>query len=180
MMNVRPYQGILPRLGDRAYVDPAAVVIGDVVMGEDSSVWPAAVIRGDVNRIRIGARTSVQDGSVLHVTHDGPYNPGGFPLIVGDDVTIGHNVSLHGCTLGSRILVGIGAIIMDGAKVRDEVIVGAGSLVTPGAELESGQLYVGRPARPARALTDGEKAFFKYAADRYVQLAREYRTAATG
>jgi carbonic anhydrase/acetyltransferase-like protein (isoleucine patch superfamily) len=165
----------MPTLGRRAYVDPAAVVIGDVTMGVDSSAWPGAVIRGDVNHIRIGARTSVQDNSVLHVTHDGPFNPGGHPLIIGDEVTIGHAVTLHGCTLGNRILVGIGVTVLDGVEVHDEVIIGAGSLVTPGKVLESGQLYVGRPARALRPLTDRELGFFAYTAQKYVDLAAEYR-----
>jgi carbonic anhydrase/acetyltransferase-like protein (isoleucine patch superfamily) len=174
-MNIRPYQGIMPRLGERVYIDPAASVIGDVAMGEDSSAWPAAVIRGDVHKIRIGARTSVQDGSVLHVTHDGPYNPGGFPLLIGDDVTIGHHVTLHGCRLGNRILVGIGATVLDGAVVEDEVIIGAGSLVTPGKILESGNLYMGRPAKVTRPLSQKEREFFLYTAQKYVQLAHQYR-----
>lgn len=173
-MNLRPYRDILPSLGKHVYVDPAATVIGDVVIGDESSVWPGAVVRGDVHRIRIGARSSVQDNSVLHVTHDGPYNPGGYPLIIGDEVTIGHAVTLHGCTLGNRILVGIGATLLDGVVVEDEVVIGAGSLVTPGKVLERGHLYVGRPAKAARALTDREFEFFRYTAQKYVDLAREY------
>jgi carbonic anhydrase/acetyltransferase-like protein (isoleucine patch superfamily) len=130
------------------------VVLGDVEIGEDSSVWPLTVVRGDMHRIRIGARTSVQDGSVLHITHAGPFNPDGFPLIIGDEVTIGHKVMLHGCTLGNRILVGMGSTIMDGAIVEDEVIIGAGSLVPPGKRLVSGYLYMGSPVKQARLLTD--------------------------
>src|SRR5690625_2106582 len=123
---LRSYQGHTPELGERVWVDPSAVVIGDVVIGDDSSIWPQAVIRGDVHSIRIGARTSIQDGSVLHVTHVSDYNPKGFPLTVGDDVTVGHGVTLHGCTLGNRILVGVGSIVLDGAVVEDEVMSGAG------------------------------------------------------
>ncbi|MDX5379384.1 MAG: gamma carbonic anhydrase family protein, partial [Halomonas sp.] len=129
---IRSWQGTRPTLGARVYVDPASVVLGDVVLGDDCSVWPMAVVRGDMHRIRIGARTSVQDGSVLHITHASDFNPGGFPLTIGDDVTIGHKAILHGCTLGSRILVGMGAIVMDGAVVEDEVIIAAGAVVTPG------------------------------------------------
>lgn len=173
-MNIRPYQDKRPLLGERVYVDPSAVVIGDVELGADSSVWPLAVIRGDMHRIRIGARTSVQDGSVLHITHAGPFNPDGFALTVGDEVTVGHKVTLHGCTLGSRILVGMGAIIMDGAVVEDEVVIGAGTLVPPGKRLESGFLYVGSPARQARPLTDKERAFFSYSAQNYVKLKDQY------
>lgn len=173
-MNIRSYQGILPRLGEGVYIDPAAVVIGDVEMGDDSSAWPGAVIRGDVHWIRIGRRTSVQDGAVLHVTHDGPYNPGGYPLIIGDDVTVGHQAMLHGCMLGNRILVGIAAVVLDGAEIQDDVILAAGSLVPPGKTLESGYVYRGRPATPARELTDQERTFFSYTAQRYVRLAGQY------
>lgn len=169
-MAIRTYQGTTPMLADRVFVDASAVVIGDVAIGEDSSVWPLTVIRGDMHRIRIGKRTSVQDGSVLHITHAGPFNPDGFPLIIGDEVTIGHKVMLHGCTLGSRILVGMGSTVMDGAVVEDEVIIGAGSLVPPGKVLESGYLYVGSPVKQARPLTDKERNFFSYTAGNYVKL----------
>ncbi|MGC4009640.1 MAG: gamma carbonic anhydrase family protein [Pseudomonas sp.] len=169
-MTIRSYQGKTPSLGERVFVDASAVVIGDVEIGMDSSVWPLVVIRGDMHRIRIGARTSVQDGSVLHITHAGPFNPDGFPLTIGDEVTIGHKVLLHGCTIGSRILVGMGSIVMDGAVIEDEVILGAGSLVPPGKVLESGFLYVGSPVKKARPLTDKERAFFGYTAGNYVKL----------
>ncbi len=169
-MSIRRYQQSTPQLGQRAFVDASAVVIGDVQLGDDSSVWPMAVVRGDMHRIRIGARSSVQDGSVLHITHAGPFNPDGYPLLIGDEVTIGHNVTLHGCTLGNRILVGMGSIVMDGAVVEDEVVIGAGSLVPPGKRLESGYLYVGSPVKQARALSDKERAFFSYSAANYVKL----------
>ena len=169
-MAIRTYQGMTPQLGERVFVDESAVVIGDVQLGADSSVWPLTVIRGDMHRIRIGARTSVQDGSVLHITHAGPFNPDGYPLIIGDEVTIGHQVTLHGCTLGNRILVGMGSIVMDGAVVEDEVIIGAGSLVPPGKVLKSGYLYVGSPVKQARALTDKERAYFSYSASNYAAL----------
>jgi len=169
-VTIRSYQGKTPSLGERVFVDASAVVIGDVEIGADSSVWPLVVIRGDMHRIRIGARTSVQDGSVLHITHAGPFNPDGFPLTIGDEVTIGHKVLLHGCTIGSRILVGMGSIVMDGAVIEDEVILGAGSLVPPGKVLESGFLYVGSPVKKARPLTDKERAFFSYTAGNYVKL----------
>ncbi|MEG0965721.1 MAG: gamma carbonic anhydrase family protein [Pseudomonas sp.] len=169
-MAIRSFQNHSPRLGEGAFVDRSAVVLGDVEIGADSSVWPLTVIRGDMHRIRIGARTSVQDGSVLHITHAGPFNPDGFPLLIGDEVTIGHKVMLHGCTLGNRILVGMGTTIMDGAVVEDEVIIGAGSLVPPGKRLESGFLYVGSPVKQARALSEKERAFFPYSASNYVKL----------
>lgn len=169
-LSVRTYQGITPQLGERVFVDPSAVVLGDVVLGDDCSVWPLTVIRGDMHNIRIGARTSVQDGSVLHITHAGPFNPDGFPLIIGDDVTVGHQAMLHGCTIGSRVLVGMGSMVMDGAIVEDEVIIGAGSLIPPGKTLESGYLYVGRPVEKKRPLTDKERSFFTYTAGNYVKL----------
>ena len=169
-MAIRTYQQFTPQLGERVFVDASAVVLGDVEIGTDSSVWPLVVIRGDMHSIRIGERSSVQDGSVLHITHAGPFNPQGFPLNIGDEVTIGHNVTLHGCSLGNRILVDMGSIIMDGAVVQDEVVIGAGSLVPPGKVLESGYLYVGSPVKQARALTDKERSYFSYSAANYVRL----------
>ncbi len=169
-MTIRTYRGLAPTLSERVFVDTSAVVIGDVALGDDSSVWPLTVIRGDMQRIRVGARTSIQDGSVLHITHAGPFNPDGFPLVIGDEVTVGHRVTLHGCVLGDRILVGMGSIVMDGAVVEDEVIIGAGSLVPPGKRLESGFLYVGSPVKQARPLTEQERTFFAYTAGNYVKL----------
>ncbi len=171
---LRPFAGKTPILGKRVYVDKAATVIGDVELGDDASVWPAAVVRGDMHRIRIGCRTSVQDGSVLHITHASDYNPDGWPLIIGDDVTIGHNVTLHGCTLGNRILVGIGSTVMDGAVIEDDVMIGAGTLVPPGKRLVSGFLYVGSPCKQARALSDSERSFFTYSAANYSRLKDQY------
>ena len=173
-MSIRIYNKTLPQCGSRAFIDPSAVVIGDVHLGDDCSVWPNAVIRGDMHRIRIGARTSVQDGSVLHITHASSFNPDGYPLTIGDDVTIGHQVLLHGCSIGSRVLIGMASIVMDGARIDDEVILGAGSLVSPGKHLQSGYLYVGRPAQQVRALTEQERAFFAYTAGNYVRLKDEY------
>lgn len=169
-MKIRSFQGMMPQLGERVFVDPSAVVLGDVVLGDDVSVWPLTVIRGDMHHIRIGDRTSVQDGSVLHITHAGPFNPDGFPLIIGSDVTIGHQAMLHGCTIGNKVLIGMGAMVMDGAIVEDEVIIGAGSLVPPGKTLESGYLYVGRPVKQQRLLTEKELKFFSYTAANYVKL----------
>jgi carbonic anhydrase/acetyltransferase-like protein (isoleucine patch superfamily) len=171
---IRPYRQQLPRLAAGAYVDEAACVIGDVELGEDASVWPMAVLRGDVNAIRIGARTNVQDGSVLHVTHDGPYSPGGAALMVGDDVTIGHGVILHACTIGNRCLVGMGALVLDKVVIEDEVFIAAGSVVPPGKRLVSGFLYRGSPAQQARPLTDTERAQLKYSAEHYVRVKNDY------
>lgn len=169
-MAIRSYQQFTPLLGERVFVDASAVLLGDVEIGADSSIWPLVVIRGDMHSIRIGERTSVQDGSVLHITHAGPFNPGGYPLNIGDDVTIGHKVILHGCSIGSRVLVGMGSIVMDGVVIEDEVVLGAGSLVPPGKRLESGYLYVGSPAKQARPLSDKERSYFRYSADNYVRL----------
>lgn len=172
--NLRPFRCHSPQLGERVLVDPSAVIIGDVTLGDDSSVWPQAVIRGDMHSIRIGQRCSIQDGSILHITHASDYNPDGWPLTLGDDVTVGHNVTLHGCTLGDRILVGMGAIVMDGAIVEEDVIIGANTLVPPGKRLESGFLYTGSPARQRRALTKSERSFFRYVAGNYVKLKDEH------
>ncbi|TGG91487.1 gamma carbonic anhydrase family protein [Natronospirillum operosum] len=163
-----------PRLGERVMIDPLAFVLGDVELGDDVSVWPGAIIRGDMHRIRVGARTSVQDGAVLHITHASDYNPDGHPLVIGSDVTIGHQACLHGCTLGDEILVGIGARVLDGAVVQDQVVIGAGTLVPPGRTLESGYLYMGSPAKAARPLSDRERTFFRYTAANYVRLKDDY------
>lgn len=170
----RSYKGISPTLAKRVYVDDSAVLIGDIHIDEDSSVWPLVAARGDVNHIRIGKRTNIQDGCVLHVTRTSAGDTEGFPLIIGDDVTLGHRAMLHGCTLGSRILVGMAAVIMDGAVVGDDVIIGGGALVAPGKQLESGYLYVGSPARRIRPLTDAEKRFLKDSAANYVILKNDY------
>ena len=174
-MNLRAFKGILPTLGARAYVDPAATVIGDVHLGEDSSVWPGTVIRGDVNHIRIGARTNIQDGSIIHVTHDGPYTqPDGWPTIIGDDVTIGHGAIVHACTIGNAVLIGMGATVLDGAVVKDHGFVGAGAVVPPGKVVESGELWLGNPARPVRKLSEREIEQLYYSAQHYVRLKDAY------
>jgi carbonic anhydrase/acetyltransferase-like protein (isoleucine patch superfamily) len=175
-VNIRTYRNFAPVLGARVYVDPAATVIGRVTIGDDSSIWPSAVVRGDVHAIEIGARTSIQDGSVLHVTHDGPYSPGGRSTIVGSDVTVGHRVTLHACTIGNKCLVGMGSVVLDNVVTEDFVMIGAGSVVPPGKRLESRSLYVGSPARKVRDLTQPEIDFFTYSAVHYVQLKDEYLT----
>lgn len=173
-MAIRAYGGITPTLGRGAWIDPSAVVIGDVVLGEDASVWPLVLIRGDVNHIRVGARSNVQDGSIVHVSRPYPGNDAGWPTILGDDVVVGHKVALHGCTIADRVLVGIGAIVLDGVQVASDVIIGAGSVVTPGKQLESGYLYVGNPARRARELRPEEIARIPKMAADYVRLKDEY------
>lgn len=173
-MGIRSFENKRPQLGAGTWVDESAQVIGDVVLGADCSVWPCAVIRGDMHQIRIGDRVSVQDNAVLHITHDSSFNPGGFGLSVGDDVTLAHQVMLHGCTVGSRVMIGMQAIVMDGAVIEDEVILAAGSLVSPGKRLQSGFLYRGRPAEPVRALTEEEREFLSYVAGNYVKLKDRY------
>jgi carbonic anhydrase/acetyltransferase-like protein (isoleucine patch superfamily) len=155
-------------------IAPESYVLGDVTIGDDSSVWPGAIVRGDMHTITIGKRTSVQDGAVLHITHASDYNPNGHPLTIGNDVTIGHQACLHGCTVGSEVLIGIGSTILDGAVVEDQVIIAAGTLVPPGKRLESGFMYMGSPAKQARPLTEKERAYFKYTAGNYVKLKDEY------
>ncbi len=169
-MTVRSYQGMTPKLGERAFVDPTAVVIGDVELGEDASVWPFTVIRGDMHRIRIGARSSIQDGAVVHITHASDYNPGGWPTTIGDDVTVGHQAMLHGCTIGNRVLIGMKAMVMDGAVIEDEVIIAAGAVVPPGKRCESGYVYMGSPAKQQRPITEKERSFFRYTAANYAKL----------
>jgi len=173
-MPLRPYMSIHPILGQRVYVDESAVVIGDVTLGDDVSLWPGVVVRGDVNKIRVGARSNIQDLSVLHVTHDGPYSPGGFPLTVGADVTVGHKCLLHACHVGDRCLIGMGAIVMDGAVIEDDVLLGAGSLVSPGKRLASGFLYRGSPAQQIRPLTTAEREMLRYSAAHYLRLKDRY------
>ena len=174
-MNLRPYTGITPIIGERVYIDPAAVVIGRVTLAEDVSLWPCVVARGDVNTIHVGARSNIQDLTMLHVTHDGPYSPGGLPLVIGADVTVGHKCLLHACTVGDRCLIGMGSIVMDGAVVEGDVLLGAGSLVSPGKRLESGHLYRGSPAQKIRPLTAEEREMLRYSAAHYVRLKDRYR-----
>jgi len=173
-MTIRSYKGVMPSFNSSVYVDESSVLVGDIKLGDNSSVWPLVAARGDVNYIRIGERSNIQDGSVLHLSRATKSNPDGYPLIIGDDVTVGHKVMLHGCVLGNRILVGMGAIIMDNVTVEDDVIIGGGSLVPPNKRLESGYLYVGSPVKQARPLTEQELAFLKISADNYVQLKDEY------
>jgi len=173
-MAVRKFNDQQPRIGQSVYIDESAVVIGDVTLGDDVSVWPTTVIRGDVESIRIGDGTNVQDGSVLHVSHAGKFSPEGHPLTIGKGVTIGHRAVVHACTIGNYCLIGIGAIIMDDAILEDYVMLGAGALVPPGKRLESGYLYVGAPARQARPLKDTEREFLEYSCQQYIQLKNEY------
>lgn len=173
-MAIRSFQGHQPSLGQRVYVDPQACVLGRVTLGDDSSIWPFVVARGDVNYIRIGARTNIQDNTVLHVTHDGPYTAGGVPLLIGDDVTVGHGAILHACTIGNCSLIGMGATVLDGASVGEFCLIGAGSVVSPGKQVEPGTLWLGNPARPVRALKSQEIESLRYSAQHYVRLKDAY------
>ena len=172
--NLSPHHGIHPQLAPSAWVHARATVIGEVTLGADASVWPGAVIRGDVNSIAIGDATNIQDGSVLHVSHKTSANPVGGALVIGARVTVGHAVILHACTIEDECLIGMGSIILDRAVIQKQVLLGAGSLVPEGKVLESGYLYLGRPAKRVRALTDEEIAYFNYSARHYVALAQSY------
>ena len=173
-MSLSPYLNTSPVLGERVYLHPSCQVIGDVKLGDDSSVWCNTVLRGDVNRIVIGRGTNVQDFTMGHVSHKAPDKPEGSPLLVGDYVTVGHSVILHGCTIGSECLIGMGSIILDDAVIPDRVMIGAGSLVLQGKVLQSGMLYIGRPAVAVRALTEEEIAHLRYSAEHYIELKNNY------
>lgn len=174
MQNIRTFQNLQPSIAGNAYIDETAVVIGDVEIGAHSSIWPGVIVRGDIHRISIGDESNIQDGSVLHVSHDSEFLPGGAELIIGSKVTVGHKAILHGCTIEDSALIGMGAIIMDQALVRSHVVVGAGSIVPGHKELESGYLYLGAPARRVRKLTQQELDYFDYSARHYVELAKKY------
>ncbi len=174
-MTIRRFEGHMPELETGAWVDPTALVTGQVHLGRDASIWPMSVLRGDINRIEIGVRSNVQDGTIVHVTHASRFNPRGAPVTVGADVTVGHKAVLHACTIEERCLIGMGSVILDEAVIRREVIVGAGSVVPPGKELESGYLWLGAPARKVRPLTDEELEYLGYSAEYYVELAARHR-----
>ena len=172
-MTIRPYQGKLPEIAKSAYIDDASIIIGDVKIGEDSSIWPLTVVRGDVNYIRIGARTNIQDGSVLHVMRDE------YPLILGDDVTVGHAVCLHGCTIANRCLIGMGSIILNGVTIGEGSIVAAGALILERTVIPPGSLVVGHPAKIKRQLTGIDRASIDEYARRYVAYKNIYRDEAS-
>lgn len=172
---IENFSNIKPKVPDSCYVADSALIIGDVCVGENSSFWPYSVTRGDVNKIKIGNMTNVQDHSLLHVTHDSKYNPGGYQLNIGDYVTIGHHVNLHGCTIDSYCLIGIGAIILDNVHIEEHSYIAAGSLVPPNKVLESGYLWMGNPVRKHRELSDKEIDFLKYSAEHYHRLQQKYK-----
>lgn len=174
-MNIRPYLDRFPVLGERVYVDPAACVIGDVELDDDVSVWPFTVVRGDVNHIRIGARSNLQDGTIIHVTHEGPFTrPGGWPTLIGSDVTIGHGAIVHACTIEDFCLIGMGARLLDGVTVQRHGFVGAGAVVSPGKTVGEGELWLGNPARLARRLSEREIEQLHYSSGHYVRLKDRY------
>ena len=180
-MTLRPYLDQFPRLGERVYVDPAASVIGDVELGDDVSVWPGCVVGGDVNFIRVGARTNIQDGTVIHVSHDGPHAKlGGFATVIGEDVTIGHKAIVHACRIGDAALIGMGAIVLDGAVVESHGFVGAGAVVPPGKTVGRGELWLGNPARKVRVLSEADVEGLYYSAQHYVRLKNRYLGIAEG
>ena len=166
---IRPFRGVRPTIAPSAYVDESAQVIGDVVIGDESSVWMNAVVRGDVNTIRIGRRTNLQDGTIVHVMREPSH-----PTVVGDEVTVGHGVILHGCTVADRCLIGMGAILLNGSSVGADCIVAAGTLLTEGAAVPPRSLVMGSPGKVRRALTDGEVAFIRDSAANYVGYRLDY------
>lgn len=173
-MSIRSFKTAIPKIASNAYIDESAVVIGEVEVGEDASIWPMCSIRGDVNLIRIGARSNIQDGTVIHVTHRYRQLPEGYATRIGNDVTVGHKVMLHGCTVEDLCLVGMGSTILDGAIIRSKVLLGAGSLVPEGKDLDGGYLWLGRPAKRMRELTEDELKWFEYSAMHYVKLKNDY------
>lgn len=173
--NIRSFKSISPKIHESTYVDDSAVIIGDVRIDEQCSIWPCAVIRGDVQRISIGAYSSVQDNSTLHVTHDSQYTPGGNALVIGNYVTIAHGAVIHGCTIGNEVMIGMNATVLDKAIIDDQVMIAAGAVVGPGKHLASGFLYVGSPIRQARKLTEDELNFLHYVAANYAKLKEEYK-----
>jgi carbonic anhydrase/acetyltransferase-like protein (isoleucine patch superfamily) len=176
MNNLRIYKGITPTLGQRVYVDPAASVIGDVVLGDDVSVWPGVVLRGDVHYIRVGARTNIQDGTIVHVSHEGPYGPG-FPCMIGEGVTIGHAAVVHACTIEDYCLIGMHATVLDGAVVKKHGFVGAGAVIPPGKVVGERELWLGSPAKCVRLLTDAQVEQLHYSAAHYMRLKDDYLAA---
>lgn len=173
-MNIRTFRGVMPNIAPSAYIDKQCAIIGNVSIGEDSSVWPMVSIRGDVQRITIGSRSNIQDGAVLHVTADNVFNPGGFALTVGDGVTVGHNAILHACTVEDFALIGMGTTLLDGAIIHSKALIGAGSVVPPGKIVEGGYLWLGSPAKKIRPLTEKELEHLEYSAQHYVNLKNQH------
>ena len=172
--NLRRFENSAPIIGKGVMIDPSAVVLGDLELGDDVSIWPQASVRADIHSIHIGERSNIQDNAVLHVTHASSYNPNGWPLVIGADVTVGHSAVLHGCTIGKYVLIGMGAIVMDGSVVEDDTIIAANALVTQNQRLQSGFIYAGSPAEQLRPINDAEKQFLRYSSTNYVNLKNRY------
>lgn len=173
-MPIQSFQGINANIGLNCFIDSTALIIGNVTLADDVSIWPMTVLRGDVNSITIGARTNIQDGTVIHVNHKSNENPNGDPVVIGKDVTIGHQAMIHGCVIKDRVLVGIGVKILDKAIIESDVMIGAGSLVPPNKVLESGYLYFGSPVKLIRQLSESELNHLKYSAEHYLKLKNKY------
>lgn len=173
-MTIRSFLGTLPNIATSTYIDEQCAIIGNVTIGKDSSIWPMVSIRGDVQSITIGNRTNIQDGAILHVTADNAFNPGGFSLVIGNDVTVGHNAILHACTVEDFALIGMGSSVLDGATIKSKALIGAGSIVPPGKEIEGGYLWLGSPAKKIRALTEKELEHLEYSAQHYVTLKNQH------
>ncbi|MDD3370593.1 MAG: gamma carbonic anhydrase family protein [Alphaproteobacteria bacterium] len=179
---ILPYRGVFPRIHPSAFIAPGAVIVGDVEIGAESSVWFGCVVRADMNKIRIGARTNVQDGAVIHVSLDkqaalaqGDVPAEGFPTLIGDDVTVGHMALLHACTVESGAFVGMASVVMDGATIEANAVLAAGSVLPPGKAARAGEIWMGRPAAFSRSVSEAESAEFRSRAGQYVRLAQEYR-----
>jgi carbonic anhydrase/acetyltransferase-like protein (isoleucine patch superfamily) len=174
-MPIRPFENLHPKIAATAYIDPLALIIGDVTIDEYASVFPMVVARGDVQRIHIGARSNIQDGAILHVSHDSEYCPGGRELWIDNDVTVGHQAVLHACSIEAHCLVGIQAVVLDGARLEPYTLLAAGSLVPPNKTLAGGYLWRGSPVQQARPLTEQEQHFLAYSAQHYVKLAQRHK-----
>ncbi len=177
MKTLREFEDKVPALAEGVYVDEAACVIGAVSLGRDVSIWPGAVLRGDVEHIEVGARSNIQDGSIVHVTHDGPYTPGGRACVIGEGVTVGHGAVIHACTIANDCLVGMRVTVLDGAVIGRHSLVGADALVTPGTQVGEGELWLGSPARRVRSLSPAEIEQIEYSAAHYVRLKNRYLAA---
>jgi len=175
-MTIRKFEKFTPEIAETAFVDESAVVTGRVSIGANSSIWPMCSVRGDINSISIGECTNIQDGCILHVTHDSEFAPGGAKLEVGNNITVGHNVVLHACTVEDECLIGMGAVVLDGAIIQTGAMIGAGSLVPPGKVLEGGYLWLGSPVKRVRKLSQKETDFLKYSAMHYVKLKDRHKT----
>ncbi|MDE1917553.1 MAG: gamma carbonic anhydrase family protein [Sphingomonadales bacterium] len=179
-ITIASFNGIAPRIHDSAFIAPGCRIIGDVEIGPDVSIWYNCVIRADVNRIRIGARTNIQDGTVIHCDSPKPRRPDGFPTIIGEDVLVGHMAMIHGCTLEDRAFVGMGAMVMDGARICQDAMLAAGALLSPGKVIASREMWMGRPASFSRTLTDEQLAGMQQGVAHYVENGRRHAQALKG